>query len=788
MKILKILKFNILIKILIFYLTFCQGSYAIDECKNNSHNMIDKIKYLEIVIDNERKYLTEVGRKLIKYSRGKNAENKGDKAKAIEEYKNFGKKRRYKSRLVVNYLDGKKCILSAKIRAHGNMSDHIDLISGVPVSSLRVNLSEGNIKNGTKFLLLRPKSRNSDNEIFVSTLLSHLGILSPESFYINIKIHGKIFRYIFQENLKKEFLEKNKRVEGPIIEKKEDFWFSQDLLQMARVTNKKWIKSDDSNLYNTIKAIQKLNKNLLHSFNYSINFRNDVILRSHESYSTEEEFKINSIFEALMFALDARHGLAFDNRRYYFDPVYKRLEPIYYDGMSRILSKIGYNIKNEKYEIQLGRGLSTIQLLFNEDDVIPEGRYNFVTYSAVQGAKYAIDKINNLNKKNFIDDLKSYGVKKINNKELDTLLSFILKRLDLIKNAKISPFNEVAEGQIFTKYSKNMKSLDDDKFLVFLNKIKENNNNLYDIEICNYKLENCKKETIDSKILIKLLDQQKYQNKYSIFIALSKNDYISGKIESEKVSFGKSYNNIKLNNNLNFAFSDGLEFKFDEASNNLNISFNKNTARAIIYRSKLEGVKISMKNFSINNEVFKSKVNGLTGCLTILDTEIKDLNIEAENFNCEDTVNFIRSEGSANQILIKNSISDALDSDFSKLNIKKIKITDSGNDCSDFSFGKYKIDFAELENCGDKAISIGEKSYMNVKNLVVRNSYTGIASKDSSKTDILNSNINEVTECYASYNKKQEFSGGSIIVDKSICKNFLNLTKVDHDSLIQIKN
>jgi glycosyltransferase involved in cell wall biosynthesis len=195
-------------------------------------------------------------------------------------YKNFDRKKKYKSKVVVNYLDGTKCNFKAKIRAHGDLIDHIELVDGVPVSSLRVNLQEGNIENRTKFILLRPKSRNSDNEIFVSTLFSHLGFLSPKSFYIDVKIHGRTVKYIFQENLKKEFLEINKRVEGPIIEKNEDLWTHGNILQMTRVSNKEWIKSEKSNLLTTIEALQKHNKILMNSYNYTVNFRGDAIKSS----------------------------------------------------------------------------------------------------------------------------------------------------------------------------------------------------------------------------------------------------------------------------------------------------------------------------------------------------------------------------------------------------------------------------------------------------------------------------------------------------------------------------
>ena len=64
----------------------------------------------------------------------------------------------------------------------------------------------------------------------------------------------------------------------------------------------------------------------------------------------------------------------------------------------------------------------------------------------------------------------------------------------------------------------------------------------------------------------------------------------------------------------------------------------------------------------------------LTGCLTIIDSLLNKVNIMGENFNCEDTLNFIRSSGSINNIQIKNSRSDSLDADFSKLKFNFIGI------------------------------------------------------------------------------------------------------------------
>mgnify|MGYP001177674559 CR=1 FL=1 len=59
---------------------------------------------------------------------------------------------------------------------------------------------------------------------------------------------------------------------------------------------------------------------------------------------------------------------------------------------------------------------------------------------------------------------------------------------------------------------------------------------------------------------------------------------------------------------------------------------------------------------------------------------------------------------------IENSISDALDIDFSHINIDQVVIENAKNDCLDLSYGNYLVNKINLKNCGDKGISVGEKS------------------------------------------------------------------------------
>ena len=621
-------------------------------------------------------------------------------------------------------------------------------------------------------------------------MLRNLGYLSPRTFYINVEISGRRDRYIFQENLKKEFLEFNKKVEGPIIEKNEDFWINPQILQMSRVTNKEWIKSQNSNLISTIEAIKKVNKILLHSFNYTKNVRKDHILRFKKNFFSESEYERLSSFNAFMFALDCWAGLTFDDRRYYYDPIYSTLEPIYYDGMSKILSQIGFNVKTEKYENQIGKGLGPDPLFYNDNDY-DHGLYtNYVSDSAIFGSNNAINKIKNLDKKKLIFELKQNGLKNINQEKLELLISSIIERLTLIKNAKISKFSDPVEGNIFFIYKKNMKNLEKNKYLVFLNKIITNNkqSNQFEIEICDFKLKNCKILKISYREFELLLEQRKFREKYSIFLALTKNDYLEGNLDIKGSVFNNKLNLTKFDNQLQIAHSQNIKIYFKKKKRKLNIDYLNNKARVIIFDSKLNDLKIKMQNLFETSEFSYDKINGLTGCLTIIDTEISNTQIIADNFYCEDTLNFIRSKGNITNIIINNALSDGFDADFSNLEIKNISVDNTSNDCLDFSFGVYKIENSKLSNCGDKALSVGEKSKINIKMISILNSNYGIVSKDSSSVLIDNANIQNVNECFAAYNKKQEFKGGFIGINNSNCADFENEITQDEVSNVQIIN
>jgi len=173
----------------------------------------------------------------------------------------------------------------------------------------------------------------------------------------------------------------------------------------------------------------------------------------------------------------------------------------------------------------------------------------------------------------------------------------------------------------------------------------------------------------------------------------------------------------------------------------------------------------------------------LTGCVTIIDSIIEDINIFSSNMHCEDALNIIRSEGVISELKFINSKYDALDIDYSDISLLKSNITNSGNDCLDLSFGNYKINLAKLTNCKDKGISVGEKSKAEINETSISNAQIAIAAKDESEVFVSNSLAKEIINyCLAAYNKKSEFNGAKITYKKFQCN---NKNYVDSFSLIK---
>ena len=215
-------------------------------------------------------------------------------------------------------------------------------------------------------------------------------------------------------------------------------------------------------------------------------------------------------------------------------------------------------------------------------------------------------------------------------------------------------------------------------------------------------------------------------------------------------------------------------------------------ARAFFNKGTLKDININFHGYDskITSEIpnFPIDKRGLTGCLSFIHLNLKNITIKSNKSTCEDAVNLINVQGSINKIDIENSYSDGLDVDFSNVEINNIHVASSKNDCVDLSAGNYKLNKLNLTNCGDKALSVGEKSILMLNEITIKDSNIGIASKDSSISKLNNAYLNNMKTCVSAYNKKQEFFGSLIEIKNIKCKDYLVKIDTDVNSKIIIEN
>ena len=303
---------------------------------------------------------------------------------------------------------------------------------------------------------------------------------------------------------------------------------------------------------------------------------------------------------------------------------------------------------------------------------------------------------------------------------------------------------------------------------------------------CIGKYLDCKKITLTAKDIKNLLKGRLKKNNIIY-------QYIGEYIDYDKLKEIpiQDYKARKIKNST-FYFDDDISFNFNEKNSILDIYQLKPAARAFFGEGLLENIKVNFYGFDgeINSKISNYPIDnrGLTGCLSFVNLKLKNVTIMSEKSNCEDAINLINVKGSINNINIKNSFSDGLDIDFSNVDIDKINILSSGNDCVDLSYGKYNLNKLNLTNCGDKALSVGEKSLLNLNEVIAENSNIGIASKDSSVTKLNYAYLRNLKTCVSAYNKKQEFSGSLLKIKNIDCKNYEEKKNIDVKSNIIIEN
>ncbi|MFC1756618.1 right-handed parallel beta-helix repeat-containing protein, partial [Patescibacteria group bacterium] len=172
-----------------------------------------------------------------------------------------------------------------------------------------------------------------------------------------------------------------------------------------------------------------------------------------------------------------------------------------------------------------------------------------------------------------------------------------------------------------------------------------------------------------------------------------------------------------------------------------------------------------------------------TGMLASHNSDVHVSNSLFENAGDDDALNIKGGKFVIKNTIFKNNSFDAIDIDFSEGEVVDSMFLNNvgvDGDAIDLSFSEVAIIGNEIENCGDKGISIGEKSTSVVENNEIKGCQIGIAVKDSSYAKIVNSNLTENEIGISLYRKKQVFGGAKASLSNVVFESNVQDTKLDN--------
>jgi hypothetical protein len=132
--------------------------------------------------------------------------------------------------------------------------------------------------------------------------------------------------------------------------------------------------------------------------------------------------------------------------------------------------------------------------------------------------------------------------------------------------------------------------------------------------------------------------------------------------------------------------------------------------------------------------------------------------------NSEDGINLRYSKVDFQNNLVRNSPDDVIDLDFCEGVAMGNLVEDGGGDGFDMSGSRMRIEQNRIRRCADKGISVGEGTTVEIRDNLIYDCRTGIASKDGSIATIIDNGLARVAVGLALYRKKLTFGQPSATV------------------------
>jgi hypothetical protein len=731
-------------------------------------------------------------------------------------------------------LSDESSTYKVKVKLKGTHSDHWE---DPKKWSFNVKLrGDKSLFNLKYFALQHPKTLSYLYEWLFMKFLENEKLISYKMKFINLKVNGdSLGVYSLIEQPSKILVERNKRREGVIIGFDKNIWIEEIQNQFDLGAN-----GIHQNFWRTpIKPVRfkdeykdtKYKKYLDEAVTKINLFRNNDL-------SIKETFDENQLAKVLAVkTIFATSEFDWKDLKFYYNPVTKLLEPIsrevhaYYSDNAPVsfwafdTSKINLIWQREFLDILFEdftfyeKYLKELKRVSSDDywDVIIQNNNDkFKEYKTLLKSSYPNVEI--YSKDHFLLN------KKYINDTLNPIITISANLLEVNeKNIILNIFNkQILPVKIIGLEIENKKVyLEDYKILPGKKQNKPSAPELIKFDCQTL----CKKNNLDKiKLIYRILgdNKDKYisidfwknsvlnksEKKIDFFkrinqnnnFLVKENDIIINTNElniKDKIIIPKGYRLIiNPGTNLIFEKNSGLisyspiisigskekpitiKAKFNESLNdfrNKNIYSNEYGDGILILDSNEKSLFINtvFKNLSAPN----AQLSGISGALSFYNTTVEIIDSKFfDNVYGDDYVNIIKSNFLIKNSYFKNTNADALDIDFSNGEIINTTFNNSINDSLDFSGSIVSLNNIKILYAGDKAISAGEESTININNSYIQKNHFGIVAKDKSLVEGNNITITNNDIGVATYIKKSEYGPAKIkLTDSQLEQNKINI-------------
>jgi len=722
--------------------------------------------------------------------------------------------------------------LNGTFRLKGDLLDHLQ---GKKWSFRIKLKKEFTWRNMRTFSIQNPATRDFLSEWLAHKIFKHVDILTTRYGFIPVKMNNQSLGiYAWEEHFEKQLIESNNRREGPIVRFDESlFWqrvletrvtkraWNVDYFGAAKIIPFKIGKTtSDTTLY----------KQFLEAQNLLLQYKN-MVKNVSEIFDIDKLAKYYAIIDLTQ----SYHGFAWHNQRFYYNPVTCLLEPIAFDGyiengvFKRIDEQVNGLLNPDKVKSLKHEELMLFQVF--ADSVFNKKYIKYLRdYSSQQFVQTIISEYQQTADSLSMLIKEEFPYYQFNFNLLDKQTEFVrnnIEKIDANTEKLRSAIIAIQEKKFGREYTTNVnRNLIPFQVQAFFDKSKQQ------LEILNFsntpvkvlgafmvdqlpvsfdprpEIEPYNGET-PSKITVPLLGEpltllfsinnKMYESGINSWAApgglssrqkvLAKNTTSNLPIVNNRVVFDGKYrfdNDVIINQKMSVEFKSGTEINLVNGAaffSFVPVQMNGTEKSHIkIFSSDNSGNGFNVLQPGGTSQLKYVSFSGLSSlkrsgwqspaAVNFYEADVEFENCTfANNFNCDDALNVVRSKVTATNCLFENTFADAFDSDFSEGEVTGCRFVNIGNDAIDFSGSKMKITNCKMFKIVDKAISGGENSQLVVTDCEINEANIGVAAKDLSTVKLDKITMTNTVYGFVAFIKKPEYGTARIEIDNLRMKN-----------------